>query len=65
MGRGGRLMSINPTAKAIQFIESNQLDSLEVYKLMQQDLNLYDLFYFIGDRVRYNKDEYLRLKNNG
>ncbi|WP_165352554.1 hypothetical protein [Bacillus infantis] len=58
-------MSINPTAKAIQFIESNQLDSLEVYKLMQQDLNLYDLFYFIGDRVRYNKDEYLRLKNNG
>ncbi|MDT0160380.1 hypothetical protein [Bacillus sp. AG4(2022)] len=58
-------MSINPTTKAIQLIESNQLDSLEVYKLMQQDLNLYNLFYFIGDRVRYNKDEYFRLKNNG
>ena len=44
--------------EAIQLIETDNLNQLEVYKLIEKDHNLSKLFWFKGNKVKYSKEEY-------
>lgn len=48
--------------EAIRRIDNNDLDNLEIYKLIERDMNLSKLFWFKGDKVKYCEEEYLRIK---